>query len=64
MGRVSFRGKYQEFIFELGKFEMPIRHSTGNVKQRGGYVNLNFIEKVWPGGRTLETMRLTEIPRV
>lgn len=63
-GRAGFRGKYQGLHFELEKFKMLIRYSTGNIKKRGQYTNLKFIGEVLPGGRTLGTVRLTEAPRV
>lgn len=63
-GRACFRGKCQGLNFELEKFEMLIRHSNGNIKERGQYTNLKFIGEILSGGRTLGAMRLAEVPRV
>lgn len=46
--RNKFNAKLQ-FNLGLVKFELPVRHSAGDVEQAVGYTSLNFRGEVWAG---------------
>lgn len=44
----------KSLIMDLMIMELPIRHLSGDVKQRTGYISLEFRDEVQAGDRNLK----------